>query len=514
MGDIVLSAGVRQNLLSLQGTADLMSMTQNRLATGKKVNSALDNPSNFFTSQSLNNRARDLNGLLDSIGQAQQTLKAADQGLTSLTKLVESAKSAAKQARQAAQPGSAGYSAIAATGNPTDEVLGAFTGGTLANAVVAGAGNIDIAVTVSGTTTNVTVANAAIVGQGHAGVASAIQAAINASAVGTGKINVTSGGAGNGAITMTSADADVDFTITANSTTAEVGLTADAVTNRVTTSTSLLDNIGSSGQTLSIAVNGGATQQLTFGNNGGAGQISTLAELNSAIGALTGVTGSANNTAVALNVAGGTTQNSLQLTVSNAALNTALGLGSFASIAGVTTNGASYATSPSQTRASLQTDFNDILTQLDKLSQDAVYNGINLLQGDNLQVVFNENGSSALTIGGVDFSATGLGLTSISGTGFQADSNIDNAIAELDSALSTLRTQAAKFGSNLTTVQTRQDFTKNMIATLQTGADNLVLADTNEEGANMLALQTRQQLSTTALLLSAQADQAVLRLFG
>ncbi len=88
------------------------------------------------------------------------------------------------------------------------------------------------------------------------------------------------------------------------------------------------------------------------------------------------------------------------------------------------------------------------------------------------------------------------------------------SITQLDTALSTLRTQASKFGSNLSTVQTRQDFTKNLINTLQTGADNLVLADTNEEGANLLALQTRQQLSTTALSLSAQADQAVLRLFG
>ena len=93
--NITLSASVRQNLLSLQSTAQMMSITQNRLATGKKVNSALDNPSNFFTSQSLNNRASDLNALLDSIGQAQQTLKAADTGITSLTKLVESAKSVA-----------------------------------------------------------------------------------------------------------------------------------------------------------------------------------------------------------------------------------------------------------------------------------------------------------------------------------------------------------------------------------------------------------------------------------
>src|SRR5580692_510352 len=100
MSDITLSAGVRQNLLALQNTASLLSTTQERLSTGKKVNSAQDNPANFFTSQSLNNRANDLNSLLDSIGQAQQTLSAADQGITSLTDLVQSAKSIANQALQ------------------------------------------------------------------------------------------------------------------------------------------------------------------------------------------------------------------------------------------------------------------------------------------------------------------------------------------------------------------------------------------------------------------------------
>src|SRR6266704_7150840 len=100
LSNITLSSSVRQNLLSLQDTASLLSTTQNRLATGKKVNSALDNPTNFFTSQSLNTRASDLNSLLDSIGQAQKTLDAANTGLTSLTKLVESAKSIALQARQ------------------------------------------------------------------------------------------------------------------------------------------------------------------------------------------------------------------------------------------------------------------------------------------------------------------------------------------------------------------------------------------------------------------------------
>src|SRR5262252_4524092 len=100
MDDIVLSAGVRQNLLALQGTAHLMSLTQNRLATGKKVNTAEDNPISFFTAQSLHSRAGDFNSLLDSIGQAQQVLSTANQGITSLSKLVQSGISTARQAQQ------------------------------------------------------------------------------------------------------------------------------------------------------------------------------------------------------------------------------------------------------------------------------------------------------------------------------------------------------------------------------------------------------------------------------
>src|SRR5262245_13028484 len=140
MSDIVLSAGVRQNLLSLQNTAQLMSTTQNRLATGKKVNSALDNPLNFFTSQSLSNRASDLNSLLDSIGQAQQTLKAADTGISALTKLVESAKSIAKQAQQATA--SASTSSLAITGNAT----------IAADVAATGAGNVNVGSDVAATT--------------------------------------------------------------------------------------------------------------------------------------------------------------------------------------------------------------------------------------------------------------------------------------------------------------------------------------------------------------------------
>src|SRR5437773_12531774 len=100
MSDIVLTAAVRQNLLSLQGTAELLSNTQGRLASGKKVNSALDNPTNFFTAQGLDNRASDISNLLDSIGNGVQVLQSANTGITSLQKLVDTAKSIANQVLQ------------------------------------------------------------------------------------------------------------------------------------------------------------------------------------------------------------------------------------------------------------------------------------------------------------------------------------------------------------------------------------------------------------------------------
>ena len=109
LSNITLSAAVRQNLLSLQGTADLLATTQGRLATGKKVNSALDNPTNFFTAAGLDARASDISNLLDSIGNGVQVLQAANTGITSLSKLVDTAKSIANQVLQ--QP--LGYSTLA-----------------------------------------------------------------------------------------------------------------------------------------------------------------------------------------------------------------------------------------------------------------------------------------------------------------------------------------------------------------------------------------------------------------
>ena len=779
MSGIVLSAGVRQNLLSLQGTADLMSQTQNRLATGKKVNTALDSPSNYFTSQSLNDRATDLNALLDAIGQGQKILEAANQGITSLTKLVQSAKATAQQARQSPKPvttyapvsqnvditaaanlngseviaqassddfggNTVSYAAaartIASAATPFSETLGQLTGSG-AGGFAGGGGSLgvgnggNIVVTANGTNYTVPVLDAdditAVItklntaldtgggaglihadnnggqirltalsstvdfsingGLSTAGTLTATQlgttagsgtstslldsvgngqaltfAMINGTTTDTKTVTIGTGGPGanqvqtlaelstwinanlgalggthtlavantppatavtgtlnlvlasgatnsvtisgstgfsnalkagglvgtvnsmptfldlgnnqgydftnggnltisvngslqtvglaagdrltdiinklranatldanltfaddgSGHLQVTAKNTDVDFAISPNTVSDALGLTADAATLNNKPSTSLLDLLNcklngippvgnpattlANGATLTLAVNGGTAQTITFGT--GTGQVSTFADLQTSLSGLVGINASLSGTTLNLQVPSDTSQTSLTVSGSNSgAIATALGL-----TLG-TQSGAASPTSDNATRTALQSDYNTILVQIDNLVKDASYNGINLIFGDDLKIIFNESGQSSLTITGVRFDASGLGLSAVngsSGLGFQDDATVDTTISRVDAALSALRSQASKFGSNLTTVQTRQDFTKNLITTLQVGADQLVLADTNEEGANMLALQTRQQLSTTALSLSAQADQAVLRLFG
>jgi flagellin-like hook-associated protein FlgL len=376
MSDITLSAGIRSNLLALQSTAELQARTQGRLATGKKVNSALDNPINFFTASALTARASDLGNLLDSVSNAIQTLNAANNGITSLTKLVQNAQAIVQQAQQSA--------ATTAT----------YTG------------------TVSGLTTassfSVTSGNTIIIGDG------------------------------------------------VNTTTITLGATETV-------------------QQIITAVNGGTA--------------AVKAELSSDGKLLLEATGAG------------------QVTIAGSASiadEAQFGLTKGASVAAGTVN---------STRSSLASQYDAIRTQIDQLAADSGFNGVNLLNGDSLKVVFNEKNTSSLSISGVTYNSAGLGVSASTNT-FQTNSDINTALGNLTSALNSLRSQAASFGSSLSVVQIRQDFTKATINTLQTGSDNLTLADTNEEGANLLALQTRQQLSTTALSLAAQASNSVLKLFG
>jgi flagellin len=506
MSDITLSAGVRQNLLSLQSTAALLTTTQNRLATGKKVTNAFDNPTSFFTSQSLTNRANSLSALLDQVGQAQQTLQAANQGLTSITSLLQQALSITQQALEATGPSTLSYGAITTNGS----LKANETFGTVASAAttLTSNGSLGAADTLSiidaGSTFSVTLANTD-------SIASIIS-----------KVNTTTGLGSAGAATA-STDGTGHLQIQTNASTSNISVTdtlgntglSAAATAHTAASTDLFQlltgNGGfTAGDALTVAVSGGAAQNLNFGT--ATGQIQSLAQLNTALQSLSGLSNSsASGSAVTFGVASSTAANSLTLGSSGSTGATEI-LNELGLTAG-TANGTPVASGNSATRTTLQTNFNNLLTQIDQLAGDASYKGVNLLKGDNLTVNFNESNTSSLLIQGVTYNSAGLGLSSVSGTGFQANSNINATITSLNTALTNVQAQTETFGTNASTIQVRQDFTKNLINTLQSGSDQLVLADQNQESANLLTLQTRQQLSISALSISNQAQQAVLKLF-
>jgi flagellin len=187
-----------------------------------------------------------------------------------------------------------------------------------------------------------------------------------------------------------------------------------------------------------------------------------------------------------------------------------------------TTGGAFFGATPTdpvadpdsqEARAGLVAQYNTIIDQINTMAGDASFNGINLLNGDTLKLIFNETGKSTLNIQGANADATGLGLAKLTAnTDFIDSASANKILTQLNSAASTLRTDASTLGSNLSVVQIRQDFNKNLINVLQTGSSNLTLADTNEEAANSQALSTRQSIAVSALALANQSQASVLQL--
>ncbi|HEV7876583.1 flagellin, partial [Bradyrhizobium sp.] len=209
--------------------------------------------------------------------------------------------------------------------------------------------------------------------------------------------------------------------------------------------------------------------------------------------------------------------NKLVFTTANDYASSTIGAVTVGSTPGTATFGAAVAPvadAASQTiRANLVSQYNNIITQITTTSQDSSFNGINLLNGDDLKLTFNETGKSTLNIKGVTFNAAGLGLALLtSGTDFLDNNSANATLVKISNASTTLRTEASTLGSNLSVVQIRQDFNKNLINVLQTGSANLTLADTNEEAANSQALSTRQSIAVSALALANQSQQSVLKL--
>jgi len=377
MSDISLTSGMRANLLSLQASVKLLDRTQERLSTGKKVNSALDNPVNYFTALDHTTRANDLLAFKDGISEAIQTIKAADTAITGLTTLINSAKATAEAAKSTVNSAS------------TSQTL------TFSAGITAGA-------------------------------------------------TVVLGGVTYTAVTSTTSIDDTHFYVGGTEAAAATSLAAAIATTGTTTF-----NISDNGQgVLTISRQGGTAME--------AGDITTT---------------------------------SASVAESDIAAN-------------------------SDELIAKRAQYTKLLAQINDLKDDAFYKGKNLLGGTsaayNMTVKFGN--SHTLTVEGFDGSATGLGITTASST-WVDETSIDVSITQLESALSKLRIESSKLSSNLAVVNARDEWISSVANVLQTGADKLTLADTNEEGANMLMLQTRQSLSTSALSLSAQAAQSVLKLF-
>ena len=258
------------------------------------------------------------------------------------------------------------------------------------------------------------------------------------------------------------------------------------------------------GKTLKIAATGGGTAtDIVFG--AAPGRISSLNQLNDALAA---------NNLQATFVSG-----KLTITTTNEAASATIGAitgsavgASQAFAAGTTAPAPVVDAGAKLSRDNLVFQYNNIINQITTTSQDSSFNGINLLGGDTLKLTFNETGKSTLNIQGVNFNPAGLGLDVLNTGAFKDNSAINDIVTALNGASSTLRAQASAFGSNLSIVQIRQDFSKNLINVLQTGSSNLTLADTNEEAANSQALSTRQSIAVSALALANQSQQSVLQL--
>jgi flagellin-like hook-associated protein FlgL len=509
MTGIVLSASVRQNLLSLQSTAALLATTQNDLATGNKVNSALDNPTNFFTAQSLNNRANDIGNLLDGIGNGVQVLQAANTGITSLQSLVASAQSIANQVLQSP----VGYStksnvtSAAITGATANNLLGPGTNNTVTGTAIAGAAATTTKL--SALTTAITTADSLVIDGKTISFTSSGGNTVTSNGGALDLTNATVGDLLAAVDTITGAT--VASTLGATKLTLSTG-TAQPLTIGgaagtltalgLTAGTTQLTPPALSGQTLTITSTGGGTAtSITFGT--GANQVSTLNGLNAAL--------AANNLQATLDASTG----KINIVTSNDAASSTIGTigGTATPFAGLTAAAAVADPSSQAQRASLVAQYNNVLAQINTTSQDSSFNGINLLNGDTLKLTFNETGKSTLSITGVTFNAAGLSLSSLTaGTDFLDNSSANKALTALTAASTTLRSEASALGSNLSIVQIRQDFSKNLINVLQTGSSNLTLADTNEEAANSQALSTRQSIAVSALALANQSQASVLQL--
>ena len=636
--NISLTASMRSNLLSLQNISRQVSSTQNKLATGNKVNSAIDNPSSYYTARSLNNRANDLDALLDSMGQAVSTIKAATTALETGATFLEQAAAVATSALETAKiPGKEWFASqdnVSAVVSNWSELKAALDSGQAGNIVILGNITAEDTITLK--------AGQNLVGIGYYGVSEPDTDKYSQISFDLEKLGVTDGiktQADNLTISDISIKATtrksvssqvVNFANTSNHILQNVDILMDAGEQDAFSSNSITSfaiingsNIGIYGvnsiaettavtdrnvhnvgifssdihvfgelninllqlssygigtTTLNVennavlnikssdcGINGSvsnfngnaqvnidASQALVYGTH----NINDKSTVNIKSGvAVTSYKNGAQESKVILNI----NSTSAQVNIQTSTLFRNPGnTNTFNAISGsqMSVNGKVYKadsqisdntmtnnTMPtgmievtgavadpvpnldwlkeqnanrnmgydykSDSAANSQT-YAGILQQYDSIIKDSSYKGVNLLKDEKLNVRFNENGNADLNVNGKDMSSNALGLSTVD---WQNQGDIAQSLQEIASALKNIRAFTAELGNNYSIITNRQEFTENLINILTEGADKLTLADMNEESANMLSLQTRQQLAINSLSLASQASQAVLKLF-
>ncbi len=546
--DVVLGSALRTNLLSLQNTQSLIDRTQLRLATGRTINSALDGAQNFFASQSLSNRANDFARLQDGIGQSIRTIEAANQGVTSLTSLIEQAQSIATEAQSSIRA-AAGFSSIRGSVNlssagklvtlggggviaANDDLKITFysdTTGTKTSADI----NIDATDTIDNIVAEIN-ADATVNPYVRASLTSQGQLRIE-SLVAGGLVRIQDGTASPGADGFAALGLSNFVTTEGNIAATRQGGTvvAGRTIQSQASGAAKVNGVYEASATIAaglfftsantlqvnVSVDGKTSANLNFVKTDTIQDIVDNINNDATLGDL--VTASFNTTTGRIQIEAADSVGNLDLrfTAVGGALDLS-GANGFGFGTGATDVNLAAATNTSSERFTFagnsadvlqfELDYQKVRLQIDDLVQDSGYRGVNLLNNNNLVTFFNEDRSNSLTTTGVDFTALGLGITQRS---FTDAAQVQGAIDELRNATNTVRNFGSSIANDLTIIQTRQDFTANAIRTLRAGADDLTVADQNEEGATLLALQTRQQLGVTSLSLASQSQQSVLRLF-
>ncbi len=487
MADITLTAAMRANLLQLQQTASLMDTTQTRISTGKKVNTALDDPNAFFTAKGLTDKASDFAVLKDGMGQSISAIQTADKAITAITELVQQAKALANSAKSAATTTekaslASQYDALLAqidklAGDATYNGInlvagrGVISGGDWTDTVTAAdalAGIAATAISNVGSETQELSFDLEVQGQyGGAAVAVTDGAAEiwTQSAAETLVVNIGTDSVGGDG--WTNSGANITFTV----------VDADTLTASDGAHTATVE--------VAALVAGGATASFTLGD--------LDVDLVS-------------SAAVTFNVG---QNSSVAKTDSNQRQITATALGATDTQAG--NDGAVTFTNAAWNGDELS--FTATEAQL-VVGNTATVTRTNVGgAGENdMKVEFNQDGSAFINVQAVRVDSIGLGLDAASNN-WATKADIDAAISDVTAALSSLRGNAQALSTNLSVIQTREDFTSQFINALQEGADKLTLADGNEEATNMLMLQTRQQLGIQALSMASQSAQSILSLF-